>query len=400
MHQVPPVAEPIPAVLAGGSASLKHHKFGAAHSPWGLILCVALPYWVVVSTVQIVGSELYNSVGAGSAYDRALGYLPGVRVVHYVLMLLVVMLAYRAALAVGWPGENRWVAIIKHAVIAFIVAFVSRPVFVVAMEVVSNPDINWHLVFFPPAAGLRLWTSLGLWFLLPYVLGLALLAGVRIRGALRRSEIERVNLHNAWTQARLQAMRMQLNPHFLFNAFNSIATLLDANPDPARARALLLALSDLYRRTLIASERDWMSVREELSLADDYLRIQAARFDGRLTHEIACDEGLAETQLPALLLQPLVENAVVHGTANSLDELRIWIDIHPLATPDGASTAVIEVGNESTGTLGGTPGAGAGLRITRTRLDACYGGRARVDARSTASGSFLVRIDVPLVAAR
>jgi LytS/YehU family sensor histidine kinase len=191
-------------------------------------------------------------------------------------------------------------------------------------------------------------------------------------------------------------MRMQLNPHFLFNSFNVIATLLDAKPQPARARILLLALSDLYRRTLVASDREFMPMAEELALANDYLRIQGARFDGRLTHDIMCATDLAGMQVPALLLQPLVENAVVHGVADSRDQLRIWIHARTSDCGAGETAMLVEIGNETTGALSSSPGAGVGLRITRDRLAACYGDRARLDTRRTGPGSFDVRIRIPI----
>jgi LytS/YehU family sensor histidine kinase len=161
---------------------------------------------------------------------------------------------------------------------------------------------------------------------------------------------------------------------------------------------LLLALSELYRRTLVAADREWMPIAEELALADDYLRIQAARFDGRLSYDIVCSEELAGMQLPALLLQPLVENAVVHGAADSRDRLGIGIDARPQASGHEAPAAVIEVRNETTGALASSPGAGVGLRITKDRLAACYGNRASLETGRTGPGSFVVRILIPMPA--
>jgi hypothetical protein len=391
-----PLAEPIPAVLAGGATSSTRREAGATASPWRLILLIALPYWAAVSTLLIVSSELFAS-GGDRAFDAsALSLTLEVRIAHYLLMSVVVLLAYRIALSTGWPAERRWLAILKHAGIALAVALVSRPLFVVAAQVVLDVSVYWHGVFLPNSRGAQLWASMGLMFLLTYLFGLALLAGAQIWSALRRSELERAHLRSAWTQARLQAMRMQLNPHFLFNSFNVIATLLDAKPQPARARILLLALSDLYRRTLVASDREFMPIAEELALANDYLRIQGARFDGRLTHDIMCATDLAGMQVPALLLQPLVENAVVHGVADSRDQLRIWIHARTSDCGAGETAMLVEIGNETTGALSSSPGAGVGLRITRDRLAACYGDRARLDTRRTGPGSFDVRIRIPI----
>lgn len=396
VNDASPPAEPIHAVLADGTASSRGNSAGTSDSPWRLIVLMALPYWAAVSTLLIVSSELFASGGDGAFNPRALGLTLEVRIVHYALMSVVVLLAYRAALSIGWPSERRWLAALKHAGVAFLVALVSRPLFAVAIDVALDANMNWRGVILPHSRGAKLWASMGLQFLLPYLFGLALIVGAQIWSALRRSELERVNLRSAWIQARLQAMRMQLNPHFLFNTFNTIATLLDAQPQPARARALLLALSDLYRRTLVAAEREWMPIAEEIALADDYLRIQSARFEGRLTYRIVCSEELSDMQLPALLLQPLVENAVVHGAADSREQVHIWIHAGPHASASGDSAMLIEVGNESTGGLASSPGAGVGLRNTTTRLAACYGGRANLESGVTGPGSFLVRIVIPM----
>jgi hypothetical protein len=329
----------------------------------------------------------------GPYYD-AVGLTPAVRSLHHVLMLIVVLGAYRAALAVGWPAEGRGSAFVKHAALGLAVALVSRPLFALSMDLVMDVRMHWPAVFFPPSRGVKLWASMGLEFLLPYFFGLAVLAAVASTNALQRSELERANLRTAWTQARLQALRMQLNPHFLFNTFNTIATLLDRNPQPARARTVVLALSDLYRRTLIAAEREWALLADELALASDYLRILSVRFEGRFTYEIRCSEELASEQIPALLLQPLVENAVTHGVADDRQTLRVWIAIEREGQAGEGSILRIEVGNETNGVLGSSAGSGIGLRNTATRLSACYGAAAQLHARTSGPGRFVATITI------
>ena len=381
--------DPIPAVLAGASPAGSR---GLSESPWRLLLLVVLPYWAVFSTLSIISSELFASGGDLAYRPRMLGITLEVRVVQNILMTIVALGAYRLALAIGWPEQRRWLAALKHLGLALAIAYVSRPLFVLAVKEVLDERVDWLRVFLPRERGLKLWGSMGIEFLLPYLLGLALIVGIHVWTALQRSELERANLRSAWTQARLQALRMQLNPHFLFNTFNTIATLLEADPQPARARTLVLALSDLYRRTLIATEREWTPLSEELALADDYLRIQAARFDGRLTYEIECDPELSRHEIPALLLQPLVENAVAHGVDDNRRSLRIWIKVE--CSPD--DTLRVEVGNATDGALGASPGAGIGLRNTRTRLAACYGGRAAMETGVVKPGCWLSKIAIPL----
>jgi hypothetical protein len=389
VNSAKPLAEPIPASLARPSLG----RVGSlSDAPWALLLLVALPYWIAISVVNIVSGQLFWA--AGPFNPNAIGLAHDVRSLQYVFMTFAVLGAYRVALAVGWPAEGRWLATLKHLGLGLAVAMISRPLLALSMAILRDVTVNWRGVFIPPnARGLQLWVSMGLDFVVPYFFGIALLVGVRVSTALERSETEKAKLRAAWTQARLQALRMQLNPHFLFNTFNTIATLLDSEPQPARARTLVLAFSELYRRTLIAAEREWMPLTEELALASDYLRIQSARFGGTLTYEITSAAALEREQIPALLLQPLVENAVVHGVADDRHSLRVWIKVDHMTT-QGASGLQIEVGNETNGRLDSAHGAGIGLRNTSTRLSACYAGRARLQTEATPQ-RFVATVTIP-----
>ncbi|HEY7639516.1 MAG TPA: histidine kinase [Steroidobacteraceae bacterium] len=389
MNSAKPLAEPIPAALARPS---RKRVGSLSDSPWRLLLLIALPYWLAMSVVKILSGQLF---WAGAPFNsNAVGLASDVRTLQHVFMSLVVLGAYRAALAIGWPKERRWLAVLQHLGLGVAVAIISRPLLAVSIMILKDVAIHWHGVFIPrDTRNLQLWVSMGLDFLVPYFFGIALLAGVRTSMALARSETEKANLRTAWTQARLQALRMQLNPHFVFNTFNTIATLLDTEPQPAKARTLVLAFSELYRRTLIAAEREWMPLADELALAGDYLRIQSARFAGRLTYQIACSPELEREQIPALLLQPLVENAVVHGVADDRHAIRVWLRIERATAADEPALR-IEVGNETDGRLGTSHGAGIGLRNTSTRLSACYAGRATLQTQATAS-RFVATITIP-----
>lgn len=362
-----------------------------SRSSWRLLMLVALPYWAAVSIVSILAGELFAAGGARAFNARALGLTLEARIVHHLLMTFVVLGVYYAALRVGWPKRRRWLAALAHLGLGLIVALCSRPVFALAMELLMGGRVYWRGVLLPASYGMQLWAALGLDFLIRYFFGLALIAGVQVSTALQRSEAERVGLHSAWMQARLQALRMQLNPHFLFNTFNMIATLLDAQPQPARARMLVLALSDLYRRTLAAGEREWNVLADEIALAETYLRIQAARFEGRLEYHVACDPALSQEHVPALLLQPLVENAVVHGVADDRQTLHVWIRVQRFG-PCGALR--IEVENVTHGDLHSSPGAGVGLRNTCTRLSACYGNRAKLRAGVEGRGRYVASVTI------
>jgi hypothetical protein len=386
--------EPLPASF--GEIDARSSWKPSPASPWRLVLLVGLPYWVAVSITNIVSFELFVAGGPRRFNPAVLGLTPGVRALQHTIMLVVVIVAYRAALRIGWPRERRGLAAAQHLGVALLAALMARPVLALSSHLVMGVNVDWLHVFLPPPRGAKLWASMTMEFLIVYLFGLVLILGVQIAGALERSELERANLRNAWAQARLQALRMQLNPHFAFNTFNTIATLLDGDPQPARARTLVLALSDLYRRTLVASEREWMPIEDELALARDYLRIQAARMEGRLTYDLECPSQLAGEQIPALILQPLVENAVQHGVDDDRHALHIWVTVGPIASPEAEHRIRIQVGNSTAASLGSTPGAGVGLRNAQLRLAACFQGRAALEARSDAPGRFTVDLSLPL----
>lgn len=127
-------------------------------------------------------------------------------------------------------------------------------------------------------------------------------------------------------EAKLQALRAQVNPHFLFNAFNSIAALIRTRP--AGAETVVEDLADLFRYTLQASKQEAASLGEELRTARLYLDIEQVRFQDRLQVEIDVPEALHPAGLPPMTLQPLVENAVKHGVSQTDDPCTITVEAH------------------------------------------------------------------------
>ena len=118
-------------------------------------------------------------------------------------------------------------------------------------------------------------------------------------------------------KSRLQALRMQIQPHFLFNALNALSSFILS--DPKSADRMLSSICAFLRLTLDAQPDEMVPLVREIEFAQKYLEIEKVRFQGRLQYEIACDPALHGVPVPALILQPLVENAVRHGIAGELD---------------------------------------------------------------------------------
>jgi two-component system, LytTR family, sensor kinase len=170
-------------------------------------------------------------------------------------------------------------------------------------------------------------------------------------------------------EAQLAMLRYQVNPHFLFNALNSLRALIDE--DPTRARAMVTELAELFRHSLrSARDGEVPTVADELAAVRSYLDIQHIRFDDALAVELEVDPAAAATPLPAFLVHPLVENAIKHGLETSPPPLRVRVSARRRG-----EWLVIEVAN--TGTWLAAPsasGTGTGLRNLRERLRHLYPG--------------------------
>lgn len=190
-------------------------------------------------------------------------------------------------------------------------------------------------------------------------------------------------------EAQVRALRYQINPHFLFNTLNAIAALVrDA---PARAEEMIVQLSDFFRRSLSVNPIDDVTLEQEVSLQQLYLDIERTRFPDRLRVETVLDADAAQACVPALLLQPLVENAVKHGVARSEGPTRLEIR----GRLNGAMLEVL-VENDAIGSGPAAGGEGVGLRNVAERLRARFGDGASLSAQPRAEGGFRNVIRMPL----
>lgn len=201
------------------------------------------------------------------------------------------------------------------------------------------------------------------------------------------------------TEAELRALRAQLNPHFLFNALTTIGYLIQS--EPKRAVETLLKLTGVLRAVLRAPTAELVTLGDEIELIESYLAVERARFEERLQVDIDVPPNLLKLRLPALLLQPLVENAIKHGISPSLrgGELRIVARID--ATP-GEERLCLEVRDTGVGvdhnpeSAGAESTGGLGLCNVRRRMKGIYGERARLDFSSRPGEGTAVTLWLPL----
>lgn len=188
--------------------------------------------------------------------------------------------------------------------------------------------------------------------------------------------------------AELKALRMQIDPHFLFNSLNSISALTSV--DAALARTMTTKLADFFRKSLSYGAKESISFKEELSLTDDYLSIERIRFGKRLSVEQIIDPSALTAVVPPLLLQPLLENAIKHGIAGTVDGGTITI-----TAETKSDRLFVTVENPVDGDAPQRPGAGMGLEILRRRLQTIYGEESGLIKRST-DGRFTVILFLPV----
>lgn len=209
----------------------------------------------------------------------------------------------------------------------------------------------------------------------------------------RERELAAHQLQASLTEARLEVLRGQLNPHFLFNTLNAISTLaLDGHKD--QVVRTLGYLSELLRASLDDGRPQEVRLDDELELLEHYLAIQRIRHGERLAIVIDVDPSVREALVPGMILQPLVENAITHGVARVPGQGTVEIRARRM---DG--TLRLDVTDTGPGFAASTParngGSGIGLTNTRARLAQLYGAAHRLDMSASATGGACVSITLP-----
>lgn len=224
------------------------------------------------------------------------------------------------------------------------------------------------------------------------------MAAVALRSASEARDRDRLlaEARIATAGARLAALRHQLSPHFVFNALNALASLVETGRT-AEAGQLIERLSDFLRSSLSGEDASFVTLDEELASLQAYLDIETVRFGDRLHVRYDCPPELRQAQVPSFLLQPLVENAIKHAVGPALRPVTIRLS----AQTDGKDL-VLSVDDDGPGE-GAEPavkprGAGVGLRNTRERLALVYGSRGTLDAARHGDG-FLATARLPLTLA-
>jgi two-component system, LytTR family, sensor kinase len=363
---------------------------------WWLLVLVALAFWQVLGFLDVAWFVLISAArGDAVVWNKLIQANLPLWLIVAAFTPPVIWLARRYP----WVEGRRRRAIFVHA--AGLVAFtVLHTVTVQLWYALRNPkgfDTGMFVVAIPKMVASIM--DRGIMFYLIIIGGTWLVETyARYREREREAaalELERAQLRASLSEARLEALRMQLQPHFLFNTLHAISTLV-LKGETRAADQMLAHLSRFLRLTLESAQVQTVSLALELEFLDAYLRIQEVRLGNRLTVRNEIEEQALVAAVPSLILQPLVENSIQHGIGRKPEGGTIAVR----ARRDG-DTVVLEVEDDGVGLKGDPESAtGIGLRNIRERLVQLYPGEHGFSLGAAPGGGTLATVTIPFRRAR
>jgi len=350
-------------------------------------LTIATLFWIYSCFAVLLRLEFARRALSGKG--------PGIDVLTTCCALLYPVLC--ALTCVSWRvgyESARWVKLVLvNIVLACLFGMCSRPAYIVATAIhrdLSVAEAQERIDGPVFAKASKLWASNFIEDAALYLMLQAMLFGASAFVRLKDESAARGRLAHEYDRARLQALRMQTNPHFLFNTLSAIAGLI--NTRPAAAQSMVTQLGELFRATLEERDTELVSLQRELELGQQYLEIQRTRFDSRFDYAFNVQPDAASVAIPPLLLQPLLENAAEHGLTTQDGSVLVEVDARCEA---GAVDIVIR--NRAPLASAGRRGShrGLGLELVRERLRAAFGPAAGLTTELTDAGTFLVRLTFP-----
>src|SRR5580698_5682587 len=356
----------------------------------GQFLAIVCLFWVYVTVSNLLyGYSMRNGIAhlttveVFAAWDQ--------RLMQHVLLLPMLLVSFWASLKVQW--RPILIALPLQVILGAVFAAAAYPVMILSQVIVGGKDMHEgamsHVVgAWSDPYWVTLWLASFVSFLPAYGFGLALVTGLALYTRFRDSELRLAALEREWSAARLAALRMQLSPHTLFNLLHTIRGHIEW--DPKAAQSMVVQLADLLRRLLNAGERDFSRLADELHFAKLYLELQQRRFTDRLEVELPNPAEIPAVWVPSLILQPLIENAVVHGMAGHQGTVKVSVTVRLVN-----ETILLRVSNSMA--LDRAAGAdGIGLKNVRERMAVQFEGRAALMAGAH-GGEWISEISMPAI---
>ena len=206
----------------------------------------------------------------------------------------------------------------------------------------------------------------------------------------RNDQLDRLKLETTVKELELKTIKSHINPHFIFNSLNSIRALVDENPK--RARRAITELSNILRSSMQAEKSETVTLERELDIVKDYLALEQMRFEERLKIEFDIDEDTLQQQVPPMMLQTLVENAIKHGISKQV--LGGVVRIVAVFKDN-----VMQLQVQNTGQLLGSPnnGEGFGIKSTQDRLNLMYQGKAVFEIKNLDTAMVESKVTLPVL---
>jgi hypothetical protein len=386
-----------PAAVVGARAALVQDA-SKSREDFRPLMGVLTAFWVYVALSNVMYANnmqaslsVQNIEHVFAAWDS--------RIVQHLILYPLFILSMRGSLRAGW--QPVWRAVPLQLLLALGFAVLATPALTIG-EYLTGLGHGGHGVPMQDKWGdewsswhafstheIPIWIASITSFLVTYGFGLALIMGFSFYQRLRDAQLRTAALERALTQSHLAALRMQLSPHTLFNLLHTIRGQIIW--DPPAAQAMVVQLGDLLRRLLTAGEREFSRLADELQFAGLYLELQQKRFADRLTVRVPVREGVAPAWVPSLILQPLVENAVVHGLAGHEGPVTIRVE----ALVSGERLVLRVVNTIARGRAAGADGIG--LANVRERLGVQFGATATFSAEPAEDELWVAEIHMPLL---
>ncbi|HXB17286.1 MAG TPA: histidine kinase [Steroidobacteraceae bacterium] len=361
-------------------------------------LAVLTGFWIYVALSNLMYA---NTMGESLKQFAVTDFFApwDARLIQHLILYPLFILCAWTSLRVGWRPLWRALPIQLSCALGF--AVLAAPALVLGEMAmgewhgttgVTHPTgksyESWAEFFAGPAV--PTWIASATSFLVTFGFGLALITSFGFYQRLRDSQLRSAALERALAAAHLAALRMQLSPHTLFNLLHTIRGQITW--DPPAAQAMVVQLGDLLRRLLTAGEQEFSRLGDELQFVQLYLQLQQRRFADRVSVAVPQRDAAPLAWVPSLILQPLVENAVVHGLAGHEGPVSVRVE----ASAAG-ETLVLRVVNNLAPSRRGLHGPGIGLANVRERLSVQFGERASFTAGPAGDHEWVAEIHMPLL---
>jgi signal transduction histidine kinase len=355
-----------------------------------MALLTIIGFWAFYALILSLRAALLDFPEQSTLFERRL-MVAGVGVFVTWLMYMGLRLADRNSL--GFRVGMAFLASIPCAIILasanFYIFNLYDPV-----SLFKDPDVGRTVEELKNQLGLSFWQEIAdisvthYFFLIAWA---SLYVAIGYAREVREAERKTSRFAQAAQDAELRSLRYQVNPHFLFNTLNSLSSLVITSK-PKEAEAMIQNLSNFYRTSLSSDPLEDVTLEEEVDLQRLYLEIEGVRYPKRLRTEIDIAPDLMNQHVPALILQPLVENAIKYGVSRTTRP--VTISIRAQAEADHMVISVSDDGDPiDTEHVGGN---GIGLANVRDRLEARYKSTARLDTETLSAGGFVARLTLPL----